>query len=78
MYMYTDTYPTLEVKFDAVVQQENDRQGRPQCQAVSSDLGVSMMGLTRSGEDSKQMECRGGKSRGAFPGRKKCTRDTDR
>lgn len=35
---------------------QNDRlQGMLQCQAVSSDLGASMMGLTRSGEEPKKM-----------------------
>lgn len=38
----------------------------------SVQILVLMMGLTRSGEEAKKMECRDGRSRGAFPSRK-CT-----
>lgn len=59
-----------------VVQQENDRQGMLQCQAVSSDLGVSLMGLTRSRGQSKRMERRGGEMQGCLP-KSKMHGDTD-
>lgn len=64
-------YP--KVKFEAAVQQENDRHGMLQCQAVSSDL----WGLTWSGEEPKKMERRGGSSRGQPSRLEEMHTDTD-